>query len=112
MLAASPSTAATCSAGLTGRVVELGAGNALNFPHYPASVTEVVAVEPEDYLRALAEEAAAAAPITANVVDAVADHLPFADGSFDAAVASLVLYSIPDQARALAELHRVVRPGA
>lgn len=44
--------------GLSGRVVEIGAGNGLNFAHYPAGVTEVVAVEPEAHLRALAVEAA------------------------------------------------------
>src|SRR5439155_22958567 len=45
--------------GLSGRVVELGAGSGINFRHYPASVNEVVAVEPEEYLRGLAEQAAA-----------------------------------------------------
>jgi hypothetical protein len=49
-------------AGLSGRVIEVGAGNGLNFQHYPDTVTEVVAVEPEDRLRALAEEAAARSP--------------------------------------------------
>ena len=98
-------------AGLTGRVLELGAGNGLNFAHYPASVSEVVAVEPEDYLRDRAQEAAAAARVPVTVVDAVADQLPFRDGDFDAAVASLVLCSVPDQASALAELRRVLRPG-
>jgi ubiquinone/menaquinone biosynthesis C-methylase UbiE len=98
-------------AGLQGRVLELGAGNGLNFPHYPATVTEVVAVEPEDYLRARAEGAAQTAPVRVTVVDAVADQLPFLDGSFDAAVAALVLCSVPDQANALRELRRVLRPG-
>lgn len=55
---ARPSTATTCWPGLTGRVVEVGAGNGLNFAHYPNTVTEVVAVEPEPHLRDLAEEAA------------------------------------------------------
>ncbi|MEA2269080.1 MAG: hypothetical protein QOC64_1690 [Solirubrobacteraceae bacterium] len=98
-------------AGLHGRVVELGAGNGLNFAHYPPTVAEVVAVEPEPYLRARAEEAAGAAPVAVTVVDGVADRLPLGDGEFDAAVASLVLCSVPDQARALAELRRVLRPG-
>ena len=97
--------------GLTGRVIELGAGNGLTFAHYPDTVTEVVAVEPEDYLRKRAEEAAASAPVPVRVVDAVADDLPSGDATFDAAVAALVLCSVPDQASALAELRRVVRPG-
>ena len=97
--------------GLSGRVVEVGAGNGLNFPHYPAEVTEVVAVEPEPYLRAKAEEAAARVAVPVRVVDGLADALPARDGEFDAGVASLVLCSVPDQATALAELRRVIRPG-
>lgn len=98
-------------AGLSGRVVELGAGNGLNFRHYPDAVTEVVAVEPEDYLRERAGRAAADAPVQVRVVDALADRLPFPDDSFDAAVASLVLCSVPDQAASLGELRRVLRHG-
>jgi ubiquinone/menaquinone biosynthesis C-methylase UbiE len=98
-------------AGLAGRVVEVGAGTGANFAHLPASVTEVVAVEPEAYLRARAEEAARHAPVPVTVVDGVADRLPAGDGAFDAAVVSLVLCSVPDQAGALREIHRVLRPG-
>jgi len=98
-------------AGLGGRVVEVGAGNGMNFSHYPTTVTEVVAVEPEPYLRARAEEAAARAPITITVVDGTAASIPLADASVDAGIASLVLCSVPDQAAALAELRRVIRPG-
>ncbi len=98
-------------AGLVGRVVELGAGTGINFKHYPTSVTEVVAVEPEAYLRQAAQKAAAAAPVPVRVVDAVSGGLPLADASCDAGVASLVLCSVPDQERALAELARVIRPG-
>jgi ubiquinone/menaquinone biosynthesis C-methylase UbiE len=97
--------------GVAGRVVEIGAGNGLNFAHYPAAVSEVVAVEPEPYLRERAAEAAAAAPVPVRIVDGVADALPAEDGAFDAAVASLVLCSVPDQATALAEIRRVLRPG-
>jgi ubiquinone/menaquinone biosynthesis C-methylase UbiE len=101
----------TLLAGLAGRVLEVGAGNGLNFAHYPPAVTEVLAVEPEPYLRGLAEVAARQAPVSVRVVDSSADALLAADASMDAAVASLVLCSVPDQARALAELHRVLRPG-
>jgi SAM-dependent methyltransferase len=95
--------------GLTGRVVEVGAGNGRNFVHYPPGVLEVLAVEPEPTLRALAVDADRSVPV--EVRDGVADALPFADGELDAAVASLVLCTVPDQAAALAEIRRVLRPG-
>jgi ubiquinone/menaquinone biosynthesis C-methylase UbiE len=102
-------------ADLYGRVLEVGAGNGLNFAHYPPTVpptvTQVIAVEPEPYLRALALEAAERAPVPVQVVDGHAEALPVGDQSVDAAVASLVLCSVPDQARALAELARVIRSG-
>jgi len=97
--------------GLSGRVLELGAGSGANFPHYPASVTEVLAVEPEPYLREKARNAAPAAPVPVTLLAAIADRLPAEDESCDAAVACLVLCSVPDQPTALAELRRVVRPG-
>ncbi len=98
-------------AGLAGRVIEVGAGTGLNFAHYPNDVSEVVAVEPESYLRAAAEAAAAAAATPVTVVDGTADELPAAAGKFDGGVTSLVLCSVPNQASALAELFRVIRPG-
>ena len=98
-------------AGLSGRVIEVGAGNGRMFGHYPPAVTGVVAVEPEPRLRAAATAAARSAPVPVTVVDGVADALPAADGEFDAAVSALVLCTVPVQAAALAELRRVVRPG-
>ncbi|HZA76485.1 MAG TPA: class I SAM-dependent methyltransferase [Acidimicrobiales bacterium] len=98
-------------AGIGGRVVEVGAGTGANFVHYPSSVSEVVAVEPEPYLRDLAAKAAASAPVSVTVLDGVADCLPLDDGSCDVGVASLVLCSVEDQGAALAELRRVIRPG-
>ncbi len=99
-------------AGLSGRVIEVGAGNGMNFGHYPHTVTEVVAVEPENHLRALAERAAARAAVTISVTAGHADDLPFGDDAFDAAVASLVLCTVADPRRSLAELRRVLRPAA
>lgn len=98
-------------AGLSGAVVEVGAGNGLNFPHYPGTVARVVAVEPEPNLRALAEKAARSAPVPVEVVEGRAEVLPFPDASFDAAVACLVLCSVADQGAALREISRVLRPG-
>jgi ubiquinone/menaquinone biosynthesis C-methylase UbiE len=101
---------ATLLDGLSGTVIEVGAGNGLNFPHYPQTVTEVIAVEPEPHLRSIAETSAGRANIPIKVIDGLADHLPAEDGSCDAAVASLVLCSVPDQDRALTEIHRVLKP--
>ena len=98
-------------AGLSGRVIEVGAGMGSNFGHYPRSVNELVATEPESYLRSLASRAAETAPVPVRVVDGLAESLPVEDASFDAGVASLLLCSVADPARALAELFRVVRPG-
>jgi SAM-dependent methyltransferase len=98
-------------AGLHGRVIEVGSGIGSNFPHYPPTVSEVIAVEPEPYLRARSEQAAASAPVPVRVVDGVADDLPVEDGSLDAGVVSLVLCSVPDQDSALTELHRKIRAG-
>lgn len=98
-------------AGLSGRVVEIGAGNGMNFAHYPATVDEVVALEPEAYLRAKAEQAASRAAVRVTVQAGVADALPFGAAVFDAVVASLVLCSVSDPAAALAEMHRVLKPG-
>ncbi|MFJ8309835.1 MULTISPECIES: class I SAM-dependent methyltransferase [unclassified Streptomyces] len=97
--------------GLSGRVIEVGAGNGLNFSHYPAAVSEVVAIEPERTLRQLAVRAALRAEVPVDVVPGAAEALPVKSEAFDAAVASLVLCSVRDLPRALGEIRRVLRPG-
>jgi len=97
--------------GLIGVVVDIGVGKGRNFVHYPHGVTEVLAVEPKPRSRHLAAAAAKRASVPVTVLHGTADTLPLEDGSVDAAVCSLVLCSVPNQATALAEVHRVLRPG-
>ncbi|WP_217242052.1 class I SAM-dependent methyltransferase [Streptomyces sp. AC555_RSS877] len=98
-------------AGLSGRVIEIGAGNGLNFAHYPGAVSEVVAIEPERVLRQLAVESALRSEVPVDVVPGAAEALPVKSEAFDAAVVSLVLCSVRDVPRALGEIRRVLRPG-
>jgi SAM-dependent methyltransferase len=100
-------------AGLSGRVIEIGAGNGLNFAHYPGTVSEVVAIEPDRLLRQLAVEAAihSEVPVPVDVAPGVAEALPVKSEGFDAVVLSLVLCSVRDLPRALGEVRRVLRPG-
>jgi ubiquinone/menaquinone biosynthesis C-methylase UbiE len=97
-------------AGLAGRVVELGAGDGANFALYPETVSEVVAIEPEPRFREQAQDAAREAPVPVRVLPGIAEALPLEDESVDAVVASLVLCTVPDPDRALAEARRVIRP--
>jgi ubiquinone/menaquinone biosynthesis C-methylase UbiE len=97
-------------AGLSGPVLEVGPGNGINFQHYPDSVSELVAVEPEPYLREAAERTAGEVELDVRVVSGVAEALPAEDDSFEAVVVAGVLCSVPDPAAALAEFRRVLRP--
>ena len=97
-------------AGLSGTVVEIGAGNGRNFACYPTTVTHVHAIEPEPHLRSLATTAAATAPVPITVHAAVAEDLPLPDAEADAVVYCLVLCSLPNRTAALAEARRVLQP--
>jgi ubiquinone/menaquinone biosynthesis C-methylase UbiE len=101
----------TLLAPLYGTVIELGPGDGSSFGLYPPAVTQVLALEPNDYLRALAMEAVASAPVPVKVVAAAAEQIPADDGSADAVVASLLLCSVADQNVVLKEIRRVLRPG-
>jgi ubiquinone/menaquinone biosynthesis C-methylase UbiE len=98
-------------AGLSGTVIEIGAGNGCAFALYPETVTQVLAIEPEDFLRNLALANAASARVPVTVRAGAAEQIPAEDASADAVVASLVLCSVPDPTIALAEIRRVLRPG-
>ncbi|MER7728358.1 methyltransferase domain-containing protein [Streptomyces sp. NPDC096323] len=97
--------------GLSGRVIEIGAGNGLNFAHYPPAVSEVVAIEPERALRQLAVRSGLRAGIPVDVVPGTAEALPVKSEAFDGAVVSLVLCTVRDVQQSLAEIRRVLRPG-
>jgi ubiquinone/menaquinone biosynthesis C-methylase UbiE len=94
-------------AGLTGTVIEVGAGDGANFGLYPDTVERIVALEPEPYLR---ERAARHADERVELREETAEDLPLDDGEADAVVFSLVLCSV-DQDAALAQARRVLRSG-
>lgn len=98
----------------SGRTLEIGAGTGLNLAHYTDAVTDLVLAEPDPYMAARLRdhvEAGGLAPAQITVVDAPAEALPFDDGSFDTVVSTLVLCTVPDQQRSLAEARRVLVPG-
>jgi ubiquinone/menaquinone biosynthesis C-methylase UbiE len=97
--------------GLSGRVVEVGAGSGVSFAAYPRSVSEIIALEPEPNLRKLAERAGESAALPVRVLDAVAEQIPVPDASVDAVVFAGVLCSVADPHRVLGEARRVLRPG-
>ncbi len=94
-----------------GRVLEIGAGTGLNLPHYGEAVESLTVTEPEGPMARRLERRAREQSRPVDVVQAPAETLPFEDGQFDTAVSTLVLCTVGDQARALAELHRVLKPG-
>jgi len=98
-------------AGLAGDVVELGFGSGHNVPFYPAAVTRVTAVEPSDVGWKLAAERVEAATVPVQRAGLDGQSLPFADDSFDAALSTWTLCTIPDVGAALQEVRRVLRPG-
>src|ERR1700710_2822527 len=123
-------------AGARGRVIEVGAGTGVNVDLYPDEIEDLTLVEPDPHMAArlrarleagegahggatggeAASEAPAAVPnglaqVPKHLVEAPAEALPFDDGTFDTAVATLVLCTIPYPVAAIGELARVLKPG-
>jgi ubiquinone/menaquinone biosynthesis C-methylase UbiE len=98
-------------AGLAGEVVEIGFGSGLNVPFYPAEITRVDAVEPSDVAWRLAGQRIAESAVDIERAGLDGQALPFADASFDAALSTWTLCTIPDAPAALREVRRVLRPG-
>ena len=97
-------------AGATGETIEIGAGTGLNLEHYPDAVTRLVLAEPDQHMRRRLQQRLDNLGRQAEIVDASVERLPFPDGTFDTAVVTWVLCSVPDQSKALAEIARVLKP--
>jgi ubiquinone/menaquinone biosynthesis C-methylase UbiE len=97
-------------AAASGRTIDLGAGTGANLDLYPDAVTELVLAEPDPHMLSKLRPKAEEAGIAADIVEAPAERLPFEDSSFDTAVFTLVLCTVPDPAAALAEAARVLKP--
>jgi ubiquinone/menaquinone biosynthesis C-methylase UbiE len=93
-----------------GATIEIGAGTGLNVQHYPDAVTRLMLVEPDRHMRARLGRRVSEVLPSAEIVEARADRLPFPDASFDTAVVTYVLCSVPDQQAALSEIARVLKP--
>ncbi len=94
-----------------GRVLELGAGTGANVELYPQAAEELVLVEPDPHMTKRLRAKLAELGRPAEVVEAPAERLPFDDSSFDTAVVTLVLCTVPNPQAALAEVARVLKPG-
>jgi ubiquinone/menaquinone biosynthesis C-methylase UbiE len=96
-----------------GRVLELGAGTGLNLEHYPEGIESLALVEPDPHMTKQLREKLAQANRSAevSVIEAPGEQLPFAGDSFDTAVVTLVLCTVPDPETTLAEIKRVLDPG-
>src|SRR5918999_5579782 len=108
--AAAPQRRRVC-AGLAGEVVEIGFGSGLNVPFYPPAVTHVAAVEPADVGWKLAGKRLRATRVPVQRAGLDGQSLPFPDNSFDSALSTWTMCTIPDLPSALAELRRVLKPG-
>ncbi|HEX3241452.1 MAG TPA: class I SAM-dependent methyltransferase [Solirubrobacterales bacterium] len=98
-------------AAASGRTIDIGGGTGANLGLYPDAVTELVLAEPDPHMVKRLRPRVSEAGIDAEVVEAPAERLPFEDASFDTAIYTLVLCTVPDQAAALAETARILKPG-
>jgi ubiquinone/menaquinone biosynthesis C-methylase UbiE len=102
---------ARAAAGLAGEVLEIGFGSGLNVPYYPPAVKRVRAVDPATLGRKLAAQRVAASTVPVEYIGVDAQALPLGDSSVDNVLSTWTMCTIPDVARALAEIRRVLRPG-
>ncbi|MFD6270186.1 class I SAM-dependent methyltransferase [Nocardia asteroides] len=100
----------TC-AGLHGKVLEIGFGSGNNVGFYPAAVERVAGVEPADVAWKIAAKRVAGSEVPIERAGLDGQSLPFSDATFDTALSTFTLCTIPDVDAALAEIRRVLKPG-
>jgi SAM-dependent methyltransferase len=96
---------------LAGRVLEIGFGSGLNTGCYPETVSQVDVVEPSDLGWQMSVRRRARSPVPIERTGLDGQRLAAADGQYDAVLSTFTLCTIPDAARALTQVHRVLRPG-
>src|SRR6266542_5774861 len=101
---------AEVAGGARGKILEIGAGTGLNFPHYRDGA-QVIATEPDPYMRQRAQRRLMESGKHIELHEASAEELPFESDSFDTVVGTLVMCSVAHPQRALAEIRRVLKPG-
>lgn len=97
-------------AGLSGAVLEIGAGTGANFPYY-RNGAQVTATEPDPYMLERGRKRAGEVSADIDLQQVAVEELPFPDESFDFAVSTLVMCSVQEPARAVSEIKRVLKPG-
>lgn len=96
--------------GLSGKILEIGPGTGANLDYYPANL-DLWVLEPSPYMRKYLKGKAAEIELNIHILTGVAESIPFPDNKFDAAVSTLVLCSVEDVEKSLAEILRVLKPG-
>ena len=97
-------------ADISGEALEIGAGTGLSLPCYPETISHLTLSEPDQYMRRQLHKAAKQYTIPTTIIDARGESMPLSSGSFDAVILCLVLCSVTDPLRVLAEAHRLLKP--